>query len=131
MKSVSNRIFNLHDFYGFFSQLLAICFVLFSSGSIFNSKNRCRGVPPVSLSLSASGPLISAPSPRGCHVPTPVSAPRRHFSLRFTVVLTSLPSPRAPVANRLTALLHPPRRSPSRHIAANHTTVYPVHASTI
>jgi hypothetical protein len=52
-------------FFWNFSQLLAICFELFSSGSVFNSENHCRGVPPVSLSLSVPGLLITKPSPRG------------------------------------------------------------------
>jgi hypothetical protein len=53
MKSVPNWIFYLHDFLWIFSQLLAIWFELFSFVSVFNSENRCRGVPPVSLSLCA------------------------------------------------------------------------------
>jgi hypothetical protein len=87
MKSVPNWIFYLHEFFYNFSQLLAICFELFSSGIIFNSKNRCHGVTPVSLSLSASGPLISVPSLHGCHTLAPASTSRRRFSLRFAVVV--------------------------------------------
>jgi hypothetical protein len=52
MKSVPNLISYLHEFSWNFSQLLAICFELFSFGTIFNSKNHCCGVPLVSLSLS-------------------------------------------------------------------------------
>jgi hypothetical protein len=85
MKSVPNWIFYIHEFFCNFSQLRAICFELFSSGSIFNSKNRCHRVTPVSLSLSASSPLISVPSLHGCHVLALASTPRRRFSLRFAV----------------------------------------------
>jgi hypothetical protein len=60
--------FYLHECFWNFSQLLAICFELFLSKSIFNSKNRCRGVPPVSLSLRA-GPPVSTLFLRGCHPP--------------------------------------------------------------
>jgi hypothetical protein len=76
MKSVPNFIFYIHEFSRNFSQHLATCFELFSSGSIFNSKYRCHGFPPVSLSLSAPGLLVSTPSPHGCHVPAPASTPR-------------------------------------------------------
>jgi hypothetical protein len=51
------------NFPGFFSQLLAISFELFSFRIVFNSGIICHGVPPVSLSFSAPGPLISTPSP--------------------------------------------------------------------
>jgi hypothetical protein len=60
MKSVPNLISYLHEFSWNFSQLLAICFELFSFGRIFNSKNHCRGVPPVSLSLSPHRARLSA-----------------------------------------------------------------------
>jgi hypothetical protein len=60
MKSVPNLISYLQEFSWNFSQLLAICFELFSFGSIFNSKNHCRGVPPVSLSLSPRRARLSA-----------------------------------------------------------------------
>jgi hypothetical protein len=64
MKSVPNWISYLHNFFCIFSQLLAICFELFSSGSVFNSENHCCGIPSVSLSLSTLGPLVSKPFPR-------------------------------------------------------------------
>jgi hypothetical protein len=71
MKSDPNWISYLHKFFWNFSQHLASVFGLFSSRVIFNSKNRCHGVPPVTLFLSASGPLISTPFPRGYHTPAP------------------------------------------------------------
>jgi hypothetical protein len=71
IKSVPNLIYYLHEFFWNFYQFLANCFELFSSESIFNSKNRCHGVPLVSLSLSAPGPPVSTPFPRGCHAPVP------------------------------------------------------------
>jgi hypothetical protein len=90
MKIVPNRISYLHEFFWNFSQLLAICFELFSSGSVFNSENCCHGVPPISLSLSAPGPLISKPYPHGCHVPVPTPC------LKGAVLITPRPSaPRA------------------------------------
>jgi hypothetical protein len=52
MKSVPNWISYPHEVSWNFSQLLPNCFELFSSGSIFNSKNHYCGVPPISLSLS-------------------------------------------------------------------------------
>jgi hypothetical protein len=71
MKSVANLIYYLHKFSWNFSQLIPNCFELFSSQSIFNLKNRCRGVPPVSLSLSATSPPVSTPFPHGCYAPAP------------------------------------------------------------
>jgi hypothetical protein len=47
MKSVPNLSFYLHDFFWNFSQFLAIYFELFSSRTIFNSKNADEWVPPV------------------------------------------------------------------------------------
>jgi hypothetical protein len=60
MKSVPNWISYPHEVSWNFSQLLPNCFELFSSGSIFNSKNHCCGVPPVSLSLSPHRARLSA-----------------------------------------------------------------------
>jgi hypothetical protein len=67
MKSVPNLISYRHKFLCNFPQLLAICFELFLFRIVFNSEIIYRRVPPVSLSLSAPGPLISKSSPRGCH----------------------------------------------------------------
>jgi hypothetical protein len=68
-KSIPNWISYLHEFSWNCLQHLAISFELFSFRIIFNSGIICHGVPPVNLSLSAPGPLVSTPSPRGatCH----------------------------------------------------------------
>jgi hypothetical protein len=47
MKSVPNLISYLHEFFGIFSQFLAIYFELFSSGVIFNLENAEEWVSPV------------------------------------------------------------------------------------
>jgi hypothetical protein len=48
MKSVSNLISYLHEFFWNFSQFLAIYFELFSSGSKFNSEIADMRGPPIS-----------------------------------------------------------------------------------
>jgi hypothetical protein len=47
MKSVSNLISYLHEFFQNFSQSLAICFELFSFGVIFNSEITDERAPRV------------------------------------------------------------------------------------
>jgi hypothetical protein len=47
MKSVSNLISYLHEFFQNFSQSLAIYFELFSFGVIFNSEIADKRAPPV------------------------------------------------------------------------------------
>jgi hypothetical protein len=85
----------------------------------FDSSGPSRHSPP------PDQPCPSAPGRRRLHRLHRVSASCRHFSLRFTVVLTSLPSSCAPVVGRLTALLRPLHKSLSRRITANHTAIHP------
>jgi hypothetical protein len=71
MKSVPNLISYLHEFSWNFSQFLAVCFELLSLRSVFILEIADVWDPPVSLPLSAPGPPVCAPSPHGCHAPTP------------------------------------------------------------
>jgi hypothetical protein len=49
MKSVTNLIFYLHEFFWNFSQFLTIYFKLFSSRVIFNSENTDQWAPPKTI----------------------------------------------------------------------------------
>jgi hypothetical protein len=69
-KVVHNYTFFLYEFSWKFYQLLAIRFELFSFGRVLIQNKICRGVPPISLSLSAPGPLVSV-------LPPPGATPRR------------------------------------------------------
>jgi hypothetical protein len=64
MKSVSNLISYLHEFFWIFSQFLAIYFELFSSGGIFNLENADKWIPPVSRRCPRRALLLAAVSRR-------------------------------------------------------------------
>jgi hypothetical protein len=98
MKSVPNLISYLHKFSWNFSQFLAICFELLSFGSVFILEIADAWDPPVSLPLSALGPPVSAPTPRGCHAHAPRCALKALSGPRVSVptaicVPTALPMP--------------------------------------
>jgi hypothetical protein len=64
MKSVPNFISYLHEFPGIFLNFY-LFLSYFRSGVFLIQIKICRGVPPVSFSLSAPGPLVSKLSPPG------------------------------------------------------------------
>jgi hypothetical protein len=68
MKSVPNLISYMHKFSWNCSQLLAICFELFSFGSVFNLENLLPWGPPVGLIFSlCAGPHVRTLLPPGDH----------------------------------------------------------------
>jgi hypothetical protein len=76
MKSVPNSISYLHIFSRNFSQLLAICFELFSSRSVFNSENAdARGALVIVNVVQCLAPIGRA----GRHCPTPFVSSAAHF----------------------------------------------------
>jgi hypothetical protein len=67
IKSVPNLISYLHGISWNFSQLLDICFELFSSGSIFNSKNHCHASAPTRAPRHEGAvQTVSCPRPDRC-----------------------------------------------------------------
>jgi hypothetical protein len=98
--------------------------------SVFNSENRCRGVPPVSLSLSALGLLVSKPSACGTTRPRralKASSRQRCVSRAQATpppIARSLASPHAPptAVSEAAAALLPTVRVPVRHAAVAFAT---------
>jgi hypothetical protein len=104
MKSVPKLISYPHDCFWNFSQFLAIYFVLFLSGSKFNSKI-----------ADMRGPHVCAPSPRGCHAPAPCH--KGASWQRHSDSLSPMSEPRRRLASRTPVPTAPSLVSEVDHIA--------------